>query len=82
MFVRLRYKRKYCHNTIYIIVILHTMYEPGLDLSVEEIEEGDSILEHLGDVTGVPLCSSITITCPTGLNLLIFVICGPKNRRV
>ena len=31
------------------------MYQPGLDLgldiSVVEIEEGDSILEHLGDVT-------------------------------
>ena len=48
------------------------MDQPGLDLSVIEIEEGDSILEHLGDVTVGPLWSSL-ITCPTGLNLLIFV---------
>ena len=34
------------------------MYQPGLDLSVVEIEEGDSILEHLGDVTVGPLCST------------------------
>ena len=44
------------------------MYQPGLDLSVVEIEEGDFIPEHLGDVTVCPLCSSL-ITCPTGLNL-------------
>ena len=30
------------------------MYQPGLDLSVVEIEEGDSILEHLGDVNVGP----------------------------
>ena len=34
------------------------MYQPGLDPSVVEIEEGDSILEHLGDVTVGPLCST------------------------
>ena len=45
-----------------------------IDLSVAEIEEGDSILEHLGDVTVGPLCSSL-------MNLLIFVIC-PKIPRV
>ena len=42
MFVRSRNKRKYYHNAIYIILILQNMYQPGLDLSVVEIEEGDS----------------------------------------
>ena len=81
MFIGSRYKRKYCDNTIYIIFILENLYRPGLYLVVE-IEEGDSILDlGLGEVTVGPLCSSL-ITCPTELNLLIFVICGPTNQRV
>ena len=62
MFVRSRYKRKYCHYAIYIIFILQNMYQPGLYLSVVEIEEVDSILEHLGDVTLAPYVITYEIT--------------------